>query len=186
MLAHSPTLTPEEYFAWSSRQEIRYEYINGEVFAMAGGTINHSTIAINLGALLRPHIREKGCRVLGSDARIGIGKQKQFFYPDLSVTCDDRDRNAINAIYYPKLIIEVLSPSTEAYNRGGKFAQYRKIESLQEYILVGSENMLVESFRLNDRGLWELQVFENCDRIKFSSIDFECAIASIYEDVNFD
>jgi Uma2 family endonuclease len=186
MLAHSPKLTPDEYFEWASRQEIRYEYINGEVFAMAGGTINHSTIAINLGALLRPHVREKGCRVLGSDARIGIGKQKQFFYPDLSVTCDDRDRNAINAIYYPKLIIEVLSPSTEAYNRGGKFAQYRKIESLQEYILVGSENMLVESFRLNDRGLWELQVFENCDRIKFSSIDFECAIASIYEDVNFD
>ena len=99
MLAHSSKLTPDEYFEWASRQEIRYEYINGEVFAMAGGTINHSKIAMNLGALLRPHVRGKGCLVLGSDARIGIGKQKEFFYPDLSVTCDDRDRNAVNAIY---------------------------------------------------------------------------------------
>ncbi|MCY7332112.1 MAG: Uma2 family endonuclease [Pseudanabaena sp. CAN_BIN31] len=186
MLAYSPKLTPDEYFEWSSRQEIRYEYSNGEVFAMVGGTINHSRITMNLGALLRPHVREKSCLVLGSDARIAIGKQKEFFYPDLSVTCDDRDRNAVNAIYYPKLIIEVLSPSTEAYNRGGKFARYRKIESLQEYILVGSENILVESFRLNDRGLWELRVFENSDRVELASIDFECAIGSIYEDVDFD
>ena len=185
MLAYSPKLTPDEYFEWSSRQEIRYEYINGEVFAMAGGTINHSRIAMNLGTLLRPHVRSKKCSVLGSDARIAIGKQKEFFYPDLSVTCEDRDRNATNAIYYPKLIIEVLSPSTEAYNRGGKFARYRKIESLEEYVLVGSENILVESFRLNDRGLWELQVFEDGDRVELASIGFECAIAAIYEDVDF-
>lgn len=183
--SNSPKLTPEEYFEWEASQEIRHEYINGEVFAMTGGTINHSTIAINIGALLHPHVRGKGCRVLGSDARIGITPKGEFFYPDLSVTCDERDRNAVNAIFYPKLIIEVLSPSTEAYNRGGKFACYRKIASLEEYVLVSSENILVESFRLNDRHRWELQTFEESDTVYLSSIDFECDISAIYLDVSF-
>ena len=117
--SNNPKLSPDEYFKWEARQEIRYEYINGEVFAMAGGTIDHSTIAANLIALLRPHVRGRNCRVLGSDAKVGISKSGEFFYPDLLVTCDDRDRNSTKAIFYPTLIIEVLSPSTEAYNRGG-------------------------------------------------------------------
>jgi Uma2 family endonuclease len=186
MLAFSDhaKLTPEEYFEWEGKQEVRHEYINGEVFAMTGGTIDHSTIAINLVALLHPHVRAKGCRVLGSDAKIGITPKGEFFYPDLSVTCDVRDRNTINAIFYPKLIIEVLSPSTEAYNRGGKFSRYRKIASLEEYVLVSSEHILVESFKLNDRNRWELQTFEQGDMVKFASIDFEYEIDAIYLDVN--
>lgn len=185
MLAYTPKLTPDTYFEWESRQETRHEYINGEVFAMAGGTINHSKIAVNFLTLLRPHVRGTKCSVLGSEARIGITKQGEFFYPDLSVTCDDRDRNAINAIFYPKLIVEVLSPSTEAYNRGGKFARYRKIESLEEYVLVSSEKILIESFRINDHGFWELHTFEEGELVELPSIGFECAIASIYEDVDF-
>lgn len=182
---NTPKLSPDEYFEWEARQEIRHEYINGDVFAMTGGTIAHSTIAANLISLLRPHVRGKNCRVLGSDAKVGISPRGEFFYPDLLVTCDDRDRNSAKAVFHPKLIVEVLSPSTEAYNRGGKFARYRQLSSLNEYVLVGSESINVETFRLNDRGKWELTPYGEGDWVQFASIDFECAIASIYEDVDF-
>ncbi|MBD2177307.1 Uma2 family endonuclease [Pseudanabaena sp. FACHB-1998] len=180
-----PKLSPDEYFEWEAKQEIRYEYINGDVFAMAGGTIAHSLVAANLIALLRPHLRGKNCRVLGSDAKVGISPSGEFFYPDLLVTCDDRDRNSAKAVFYPKLIIEVLSPSTEAYNRGGKFSRYRQLSSLREYVLVASEQINIEAFRLNERGKWELTPYEQGDLVQFTSIDFECAIAAVYEDVDF-
>lgn len=182
---NNPKISPDEYFEWESQQETRYEYINGEVFAMAGGTIDHSMIATNLIALLRPQVRGKNCRVLGSDAKVGISKNGEFFYPDLLVTCDDRDRHSAKAVFYPTLIIEVLSPSTEAYNRGGKFARYRQLISLNEYVLVSSEQVNVEAFRLNERGKWELTSYGEGDLVQFASINFECAIAAIYEDVEF-
>ncbi len=184
-LSDDHKLSPDEYFEWEANQEIRYEYINGDVFAIAGGTITHSMVAANLIALLRPHLRGKNCRVLGSDAKVGISPSGEFFYPDLLVTCDDRDRNSAKAVFYPKLIVEVLSPSTEAYNRGGKFARYRQLSSLSEYVLVGSESVGVEAFRLNDRRKWELTPYGEADLVQFASIDFECAIAAIYEDVEF-
>ncbi len=130
--------SPEEYFHWESQQELRYEYIDGEVFAMAGGTIAHSAIAVNLISLLRPHVRGSNCRVLGSDAKVGISENGAFFYHDLIVTCDQRERFAVKAVFHPKLIIEVLSASTEAYDRGIKFTRYRKLESLREYVLISS------------------------------------------------
>ncbi|MCA2881641.1 MAG: Uma2 family endonuclease [Microcystis sp. M046S1] len=184
-LSDDHKLSPDEYFEWEANQEIRYEYINGDVFAMACGTIAHSMVAANLISLLRPHLRGKNCRVLGSDAKVGISPSGEFFYPDLLVTCDDRDRTSAKAVFYPKLIIEVLSPSTEAYNRGGKFARYRQLSSLSEYVLVGSESIGVEAFRLNDRGKWELTPYGEGDLVQFASIDFECAITTIYEDVEF-
>ena len=182
---NNPKISADEYFEWEAKQEIRYEYINGEVFAMAGGTIDHSTIAANLIALLRPHVRGINCRVLGSDTKVGISKNEDFFYPDLLVTCDDRDRSSAKAVFYPTLIIEVLSPSTEAYNRGGKFARYRQLNSLREYVLVSSEQIGVETFRLNERGKWELTSYGIGDLVQFSSIDFECDISAIYEDVSY-
>lgn len=184
-LSDDHKLSPDEYFEWEANQEIRYEYINGDVFAMACGTIAHSMVAANLISLLRPHLRGKNCRVLGSDAKVGISPSGEFFYPDLLVTCDDRDRKSAKAVFYPKLIIEVLSPSTEAYNRGGKFARYRQLSSLSEYVLVGSESIGVEAFRLNDRGKWELTPYGEGELVQFASIDFECAIAAIFEDVEF-
>lgn len=178
-------LSPDEYFEWEARQEVRYEYIDGEVFAMSGGTIAHSAIAVNVIALLRPHMRGRNCRVLGSDAKVGLSEKGAFFYPDLLVTCDDRDRNTAKAVFYPKLIVEVLSPSTEAYDRGGKFAYYRQLASLSEYVLISSETVAVEVFRLNERGKWELTPYADGEIVQFASIEFECAIAAIYEDVEF-
>ncbi|MEH1842195.1 MAG: Uma2 family endonuclease [Nostoc sp.] len=178
-------LTPDEYLQWEARQEIKHEYINGEVYAMTGGTIPHNAIAVNLIAALRPHVRGSSCRVLGSDAKVGITEKGSFFYPDVLVTCNAQDRQAIQVIQFPKLIVEVLSPGTEAYDRGAKFAQYRRLESLQEYVLINSESIGVEIFRLNDRSKWELTSYTNGDEIELICIEFKFPIALLYEDVEF-
>lgn len=176
--------TPEEYFEWEAQQQIRHEYINGEVFAMAGGTLAHADIALNFASVLRAHLQRR-CKVRNSDAKVGITEDGPFTYPDVSVTCDDRDRTAPQFSRYPCLIIEVLSPATEAYDRGGKFALYRRLESLQEYVLVGSESQTIEIFRRNQQGGWEFIPYGEGDEILLASVGLTVAIGQIYEDVVF-
>lgn len=180
----NPHLTPQEYLDWEPLQDIRYEYIDGEVHAMTGGTLPHSEIAVNLTTLLKNHLRGKGCRILGADAKTGITENGPFLYADVSVTCDSQDRTAIKFIRFPSIIGEVLSPSTEAYDRGGKFAQYRRIESLREYVLVSSEDISVEIFRLNEKGKWELTPYAQGDEIHLTSINLRFQIEQLYEDIN--
>jgi Uma2 family endonuclease len=115
VIEHPPRFTPEEYFAWEEKQPVRHEYINGEVYAMSGGTINHSEIALNFGSLLKNYLRGSGCRTLNSDARVNTVASSNYVYPDVSVTCDERDKNTPQYIT-PCLIVEVLSSSTEAYD----------------------------------------------------------------------
>ncbi|NJR58044.1 MAG: Uma2 family endonuclease [Cyanobacteria bacterium CRU_2_1] len=179
-----PHLTPQEYLDWEPLQDIRYEYIDGEIYAMTGGTLPHSEIAVNLTTLLKNHLRGKGCRILGSDAKVGITENGSFLYADASVTCDSRDRTALKFTRFPSIIAEVLSPSTEAYDRGGKFAQYRRIESLKEYVLISSEDISVEIFRLNEKGKWELTPYTQGDEIHLTSIDLGFPIEQLYEDIN--
>ncbi len=151
-----PEMTPQEYLEWEEQQPIKYEYVNGYVYAMAGGTIPHNRIAVKLTTALENHLGDKRCFVLSEDVKIGISEQGPFHYPDVMVTCDDRDRRAIKMVRYPCLIVEVLSPSTEAYDRGDKFTHYRRISTLKEYVLVSPDRMSVECYRLNERGKWEL------------------------------
>jgi Uma2 family endonuclease len=176
-------LSPEAYLDWEAQQEIKYEYVNGEANAMTGGSIPHNAIAINLIAALRNHVRGGTCRVLGADAKVGITEQGPFFYPDVLVTCDERDRRAIKFVQFPCLVVEVLSQTTEAYDRGAKFSHYRRLERLCEYVLINSEQIGVEIFRLNERGKWEPTPYTAGDTIQLSSIDFECPIDLLYEDV---
>ena len=178
-----PHLTPQEYLDWEPLQDIRYEYIDGEVYGMTGGTLPQSEIAGNLIALLKTHLRGKGCRVIGSDAKIGITDDGSFLYADVSVTCDPRDRTALKYACYPSLIAEVLSPSTEAYDRGGKFALYRRLESCNEYVLISSEAIGVKIFRLNEKGKWELTPYTQDDEIHLTSIDLCFPIERLYEDI---
>ncbi len=174
--------TPQEYFEWEAQQELRHEYFDGEVFVMAGGSLPHADIALNIASMLRRYLQGR-CKVRNSDARVGITENGPFLYPDVSVTCDDRDRTAQQFSLYPCLIIEVLSPSTEAYDRGGKFALYRRLESLQEYVLVGSETKTVDVFRRNLQGEWSFIPYCEGDEIELVSVGRTIAIASIYEDV---
>lgn len=177
-------LTPVEYLNWEEHQEIRHEYVAGNAYAMTGGTIPHNAITVNLLALLRSHVRGSSCRVLGADAKVRIAEAGPFFYPDALVTCDDRDKQVLQFVQFPCLVIEVLSPSTEAYDRGAKFAHYRHLESLQEFALVGSESICVDLFRLNERGKWELSAYLKGSSVQFTSVDFACPIEAIYEDVD--
>jgi len=184
-------MTAQEYLAWEEEQPLRYEYLYGEVLAMTGGTIPHNQVAVNLATLLKNHLRQKGCKVLTSDAKIAVTDQGSFHYADVAVTCNLGDRSARKYIRYPCLIAEVLSPSTEAYDRGVKFRQYRRIETLREYLLIDPDRPYVECYRLNERGNWELFQFsfdaapmELADyRVELTSVGLEFPLSLLYEDV---
>ncbi len=176
-------MSPEEYLEWEERQEIKYEYVNGEVFAMTGGTIPHNAIALNLASALRNHVRGGSCRAYMADAKLAVSEKGPFHYPDGMVTCDERDRQALKFIQFPCLIVEVLSPTTEAYDRGGKFTHYRRIATLKEYLLIDAQKISVECFRLNEKGIWELHPYTEGDEIHLTSVDFRFPLSLLYEDV---
>lgn len=195
MIAHpQPQLmTSQEYLEWESHQSIKYEYINGQVFAMTGGTLSHNSIALNLASALKNHLRGKGCKVFMADAKVGISLSGPFHYPDVMVTCDTRDQTARQVIYYPCLLVEVLSPGTAYIDQGKKFRNYRRIDTLQEYVLIEAETMNVDCYRLNEKRKWELTTYslENSTinevdlEIHLTSVDFHCPISLLYEDVVF-
>ena len=178
--------TPEEYLAWEVQQELRYEYIDGEVYAMSGGTLPHGLIGLNFASSLKFSLRGRGCLVLNSDCKVGVSDEGPFTYPDASVTCENRDRIAQKFARYPCLIAEVLSPSTEAYDRGGKFALYRRLDSLQEYVLIGSQVKSVEVFRRNDLGQWIFTAYEEGESIQLMGATVTVTFDEIYENVILD
>ena len=145
-------MTVEEYLEWESQQEIRHEYVNGELFAMTGGTIPHNDIALNLYRALYPHLRSRGCRVNVSDVKVQISPASPYYYPDVIVSCDPQDLNARKFIQFPQVIVEVLSPSTETKDRGEKFIYYQTMPSLQEYVLIDPEKVAVECYRRGECG----------------------------------
>jgi Uma2 family endonuclease len=184
-LEHSPRFTPTEYLAWEDQQALRHEYVDGEIYVMTGGTVNHGEIAMTFGFALKGHLRGGGCRVLSSDVKVEVAGSNSFFYPDISVTCDEKDRTAAQFISYPCLIIEVLSPSTRTYDRGDKFKLYQKLSSLQEYVLVSSTEMELDVFRRIGRNKWELTTYKQGEVVTLTSINFTFAIEQVYEDIIF-
>ncbi len=176
-------MTVEEYLEWEPQQDVRYEYVYGEVFAMTGGTIPHNDIALNLYTALRPHLRSRGCRVNVSDVKVQANFQNQYYYPDVIVSCDPQDINARKFIQNPKLLVEVLSPSTSAKDRGEKFTYYLTIPSLQEYILIDSEKISVERYCRGEGRMWLYYRYTAGDIITLSSIEFEFPIELLYEGV---
>jgi Uma2 family endonuclease len=181
-----PKLTPEEYFVWEEKQLLRHEYLNGEVYAMSGRTQNHGRIASNIIFIVKGHLRGGGCQVGNSDCRVNILETKDYVYPDVSVTCENSDRTATQAIHYPCLIVEVLSPSTANYDRGDKFRLYRHNPSLQDYVLVDAEKIAIDLYRKNDRGNWEIFNYQSGDNIELRSINLSFPIESVYEDIVFE
>jgi Uma2 family endonuclease len=182
---HFPKFTPEEYFAWEERQQVRHEYIDGEVYAMTGGTLNHGRIALNFASLLKNHLRGSGCQLGNSDCRVNIHASTRYVYPDVSVTCDERDKTNTQYITYPCVIVEVTSSSTEAYDRGNKFKLYRRNPNLQEYVLVDAEAMEIELFRKADGDKWSIINYEPGDVVELTSIKLSFLIEQAYEDILF-
>lgn len=179
-------LSPEDYLESEEKSQIKHEYIDGQVFAMSGGTDAHNTIALNIALLLKPHCKRTGCRVYALDMKARIEAINRFYYPEVMVTCDERVTANRQYKCHPSLIVEVLSDSTEAFDRGDKFADYRQLESLQEYVLVSQKRQQVECFRRNAEGLWVLQTYQFGDQVYFASVDLTVDISDIYDEVTFD
>jgi Uma2 family endonuclease len=181
-----PRLTPVEYLEWEAKQEFRHEYVDGEVYAMTGGTLNHNQIALNFAAIILNHLEGSGCRVFTSDARVNIQAANSYLYPDVSVTCNDRDRLATKYLSHPCLVVEVLSPSTEAYDRGDKFNLYRRSSSLQEYVLVSTKDISVDIYRRNSLDKWEIVSYRIGDIVELESIDMTVTIERIFRGIIFE
>jgi Uma2 family endonuclease len=175
-----PQLTPEEYFAWEEKQLNKHEYIDGEVYAMSGGSVNHGRIAIKFSAMFDAHLDNSGCITGNSDIRLNIVETNNYTYPDVSVTCDERDKIATQYITYPCLIVEVLSDSTEAYDRGGKFRMYRKNPILQDYLLVSSTKIEMDLYHKNDAGDWLIINYKEGDTVELKSINLSFPIEQVY------
>lgn len=175
-----PRLTPEEYLVWEEKQLEKHEYIDGEVYAMSGGSVNHGRIAIRFTAMFDTHLDNSGCITGNSDIKVNIVETNNYTYPDASVTCDERDKSTANYLTYPCLIVEVLSESTEAYDRGGKFRMYRKNPVLQDYLLVSSTSIEMDLYHKNDAGEWLIINYKAGDTIELKSINLNFPIEQVY------
>ena len=180
-------ITPEEYLQLEKESDVKHEYIDGYAYAMAGANDAHVTVSLNLATLVRNHVRGSGCRVFISDMKARIEKLNRYYYPDVMVTCDQRDRENTTEKKFPCLIVEVLSDSTEAFDRGDKFADYQLLETLQEYVLINVKRQRVDCFRRNNEGLWLLQFYTSEQKsFQLQSINFEVEMSALYEDVVFE
>ncbi|WP_204153421.1 Uma2 family endonuclease [Leptolyngbya sp. CCY15150] len=180
-------LDPDEYLRLEAESPIKHEYVNGEVYAMAGATDAHVTIAGNLFAMLRSHVRGTDCRVYIADMKLRVETRNCFYYPDVVVTCDERDAETPTYKRFPKLIVEVLSASTEAFDRGNKFFDYQTLDTLDEYVLINTQHQRVECFRRNSEGLWVLQSYHPTDEtFELQSLAFQDNLDALYEDVTLE
>jgi Uma2 family endonuclease len=177
---NSPRFTPEEYFAWEDKQLEKHEYIDGEVYAMSGGSKNHSLISVRFITLFANHLEGGSCETGNSDLRVNIVETNDYTYPDVSVTCDERDKTTSQYITYPSLIVEVLSDSTEAYDRGGKFRMYRKNPILKDYLLVSSARIEMDLYHKNDAGDWIIINYQEGDIVELKSINLSFPIEQVY------
>ena len=183
----SSNLTPEEYLQSEVARDIKHEYIDGKIRPVSDVDDVHVTIAGNIAFLLLSHLRGSGCRVYISDMKVRIENKNRFYYPDVLVTCEDGDRENSTFKKFPNLIIEVLSDSTEAGDRGDKFADYQSLPSLQEYVLVNTRKARIECFRRTKEDLWLLQFYELEDtKFELTSVNFPGNISDVYEQIEFD
>ncbi|WP_295454888.1 Uma2 family endonuclease [uncultured Thiodictyon sp.] len=181
-LAEVPFITVDDYLAGEAVSPIKHEYVAGEVFAMAGASEAHVTIAGNVFAMLRAHVRGGPRRVYIADMKLQVERARAVFYPDCFVTCEAADAAEPIVKRRARVVVEVLSESTEAYDRGAKFASYRQLPTLQEYVLVDSRTRSVEVFRRHPDG-WILQPVPDDGRLALETLGFDCTLDAIYEDV---
>lgn len=176
-------ISVDDYLQGELISDIKHEYINGEVYAMAGAKRAHNLISGNVFGALFNHLRGTPCRVYGSDMKVGIltNNDDFFYYPDLHVSCEKTNNNLYN--YQPKLIIEVLSDSTERKDRAEKFHDYRKLDSLEEYVLIAQDSKRVEVYHRNQA--FDLALFTDDSDFKLDSVDLSLSLADIYQDVEF-
>jgi len=176
----------DDYFAFEEQAAQKSEFDSGQILAMAGGSRNHSVICFNLNRRVGEAIDRKECVGFDSNMKVEIQRGKQVFYPDMMVVCGDIEfaKNRTDAVTNPLLIVEVLSPATEAFDRSKKFAAYRTLPSLREYVLVAQDEPQIEAFYKEDDKTWRYTVVRGLDEtIRLLSLDCELALAEIYQKV---
>ena len=182
--APQPFFDAQAYLAWEAEQSTKHEYHDGEVFAMAGASDAHVTVALNIAMALRNHLRGSPCSVFISDMKLRVEEDNAFFYPDVFVTCAESDRGQSHSKSAPVLVVEVLSPATSAYDRGAKFAAYRKLPTLREYALIDPERLSLDLFRRDgDSKRWVLHPIEAGGHVEWASVGLQVPLEALYEDV---
>jgi len=184
-LQHEHWISPEEYHEIERTSEIKYEYIDGHIYAMSGGTFGHNQIAGNMYIALRAHLRGKVCRVANSDTKVlPRGDENPSYYPDITVTCNPEDyKDDSTTVHSPRLIVEVLSPSTERIDRGRKLKDYRACPSVEEYVIISTRYQQVEIlYRAGE--VWTYRQFTAGQEVTLISMDLTIPISSIYEDTD--
>jgi Uma2 family endonuclease len=181
-------ISPEEYLQIERAAQVKSEYFDGEMFVMSGASRQHNRIAVSLTAIVRNQLQGKPCEPFGSDTRVKI-PNKNFFYPDLTIACEPEwmDRE-FDTLLNPRVIFEILSPSTEVWDRAGKFREYRNIAALQEYILISQDKPLIEVFARRENDFWLLRDVAGRDaQITLESVpEVTLSLSEIYERVEFE
>lgn len=171
----------EEYFTLLESDPLhRYEYLDGSIYMMTGGSPDHAIIGNNIGRILGNLLQGRRCIVYNSDLYVELSDLYRVC-PDVTVSCDARDRGAKDAIRYPSLVIEVLSPTTEAHDRGKKSLLYRSCPTIEEYLLVTTEFPLIEVFRREKQGFWTLYTLGKDDVVVLTSLDVQFSVADVYQ-----
>jgi len=181
-------LSPEQYLAQERRAEFKSEYVNGEIFAMAGAGREHNQISSNIVASLSAQLLDKPCSVYASDMKVKIDKAHKYTYPDIVSACDPQrfEDGFTDVLLNPSLIIEILSDSTEAYDRGLKFLHYQRLESLREYLLVSQKTCQVEKYERQADKLWVYSEFHDLgDIVTLNTLNCSIALNDIYRKVEF-
>lgn len=182
--------TPEEYLAFERASDTRHEYMDGEILDLAGASRNHGIVSGNTFASLHQQLRQRDCLIFQGDMRVKTSDESLYTYPGVVVVCGERhfdDAAYIDTLVNPTVIIEVLSPSTEQYDRDRKFRRYRSIESLQEYVLIAQDKPLIEMYIRQPEGKWLIAEAQGLDaEIALDSIQCRLALADIYEKVTFE
>jgi Uma2 family endonuclease len=188
LAAKTNWISPEEYLAIERAAEVKSEYCDGEMFVMSGASIKHSIIMVEVSAIVRNHLRGKTCQPFSSDTRVKI-PSKNFFYPDLTIACEPEWMDQeFDTLLNPVVIFEILSPSNEAWDRGGKFREYRSIPSLREYVLVSQDKPLVEIFSRRENDFWLLRDVAGREaQIALESVpEVILSLSEIYERIEFE
>lgn len=186
-VAEKLKLSCAEYLQGEEAATVKHEYLDGEVWAMVGASDAHVSIAMNLAFLLKQALKESPCRAYISDMKVNVAAANAFFYPDVLVSCNPKDRDNRLFKQHPVFIAEVLSPGTEAFDRGAKFAAYRQLDSLQSYWLIDSRTQAIDCFRRTADNAWLLHSYTGPgDKLAIPELNLVLDFAEIYVDVDLD
>ena len=184
-----PRMSPENFLEWERQQEYKHEYAGGEIFAMAGASMNHNKICSNIIGRVWNHLQGKGCNIYPGDLRIAVKSKSSFSYPDASIICGEPefdDDSIKDTVKNPVVIFEILSPSTEDYDIGKKLFFYMQIQSLNQYIIIDSRNIHVRITTKMENGTWKFsELMTKTDTFLINSIVLEFSLANIYDGVKF-